>query len=202
MMSTMNIENVSVLECMMTEKLAAELKIKYGTRTLFVSDVRIGPECKREPDIDQQRRIHKDMLAQMRWFSILDPIAGMFKFRLPWDMEPITEYLDGSIHLPVFGRFLTHESRLIVQRGAGMKRYVNSRYEGQMAFFNQNLRAAIYPGGRCYDCTVFRDIVRSYLEKSVVDHEVDVLCSEIEDELERNGARWAAMQRKNCAAPT
>jgi len=196
MMSRMDVNNVSVLECEMTDGLAAELNGKFGTNTLFVSDVRIGPESGMELDIEQQRRIHKDMLAQMQWFSILDPIAGMFKFRLPWDMEPNTEYLDGNIHLPVFGRFLTHESRLIVQRGAGMKIYDNKKYEGQMAYFNQKLRTAIYPGGRCYDCTVFRSIIQAYLEKSVTDEDVDVLCSDIENDLERNGRLWAGMRRR------
>lgn len=202
MMSIMKITNVSVLECEMTDKLSAELKSKYGTNTLFVSDVRIGPACKQELDIDQQRRIHKDMLSQMQWFLILDPMAGMFKFRLPWDMESSTEYLDGQIHFPVFGRFLTHESRLIVLRGAKMKMYNNQRYEGQMAYFNQKLRIAIYPGGRCYDCTVFRDIIRSYLDKSVVDDEVDALCIDIEKELESNGRIWADIQRRFCTALT
>lgn len=201
MMSTMNMNNVTVLECEMTDNLAAALKGKYGTRTLFVSDVRVGPASERELDIDQQIRIHRDMLAQMQWFSILDPMAGMFKFRLPWNMEPSTEYLDGLIHLPVFGRFLTHESRLVVQRGAGMKTYNNSRYEGQMAHFNQKLRTAIYPGGRCYDCTVFRYIIRKYLEKSAVDKEVDMLCFDIENELVSNGSKWAAThQGGNCTS--
>lgn len=201
-MSRMDIRNCSVLECEMTETLAAEFKSKYGTNTLFVSDVRIGPESEKELDIDQQTRIHKDMLAQMQWFCILDPMAGMFKFRLPWDMEPDTEYLEGHIHLPVFGRFLTHESRLIVQRGAKMKMYNNKRYEGHMAYFNQKLRIAIYPGGRCYDCTVFKDIIRSYMEKSVVDDEVDALCLDIEQELECNGKKWADIQRGICYSLT
>ena len=197
-MSTMNMNNVTVLQCEMTDNLAAELKGMYGTKTLFVSDVRVGPASEREADIDQQRRIHKDMLAQMQWFSLLDPMAGMFKFRLPWDMEASTEYLDGLIHLPVFGRFLTHESRLVVQRGARMKTYDNSRYEGQMAHFNQKLRTAIYPGGRCYDCTVFRHIIQGYLEKPAVDEEVEMLCSEIESELEfRDGIAISAFCRRS-----
>jgi len=198
MMSAMKIDNVTVLECEMTESLAGELKGKYGTNIVFVSDVRVGPTSERELDIDQQRRIHRDMLSQMQWFFILDPLAGIFKFRLPWDMEPSTEYLDGLIYLPVFGRFLTHESRLVVQRGAQMKTYNNARYEGQMAFFNQKLRTAIYPGGRCYDCTVFRAIIKGYLEKPVVDKDVEMMCSDIENELKRNGRIWSTMQRRYC----
>ena len=101
----------------------------------------------------------------------------MLKFRLPWDLSQYTQYLDGRIQLPIYGRRLTHESRLIThmeapeaydaslitRMGATDVLYDNGRYERQMAHFNQFVRNATYEGGRCYDCTAFRRVIADFL---------------------------------------
>ena len=167
-----------ILRCLMTDALAEELREQYGPNTLFISDVRVGPPDSQESDVAQQKRIHADMERQMRWHQVLDPVASMLKFRLPWNLSETTEYLDGVIHLPVFGRRLTHESRLVVCRGAGLVHYDNRRYERQMAYFNRIVRNVALFDNRCFDCTALALICGENLVK------------DIERELARAGRRW------------
>jgi hypothetical protein len=146
---------VRILRACMTDELARRLARQYGERVLFVSDVRVaGP--RHETEDEHQARIERDMDAQMRWHGILNPRASLLKFRLPWN-RPHTEYLAGTLFLPVFGKRLTHEARLFVPRGAGTIQYDNEKYQRQMAYFNQVTRHARHPGGMCFDCySLFR----------------------------------------------
>jgi hypothetical protein len=185
-----------VIEAFMTDKLARELSERLGADVLFMSDVRIGPAMARESDHEQQLRIQRDMTSQMGWHKILDPVASILKFRLPWDLETSTSYLDGEIQLPVFGRHLTHESRLVVKRGAALVLYDNAKYERQMAFFNQVQRVAVYDGDKCYDCTAFRRIIGAYLERPPHDLSVDALCESIERELDERSRQWRCKLRQ------
>jgi hypothetical protein len=142
---------VRIIRDFMTDKLAIQLANECGEKTLFVSDVRIGGEA-HETDDKQQERIERDMQAQMQWHELLNPRASLLKFRLPWN-RPKSTYLDGTIFLPIFGKRLTHESRLFVLRGAVQRQYNNTQYEHQMAHFNQITRHAVHPGGMCFDCS-------------------------------------------------
>lgn len=155
-----------LMRCLMTDELAAELKSRHGPSILFISDVRVGPDGHNESDRAQQERIQQDMDRQMRWHEILDPVASMLKFRLPWDLAPTTAYLDGVIHLPVFGKRLTHETRLIVRRGAKVVQYDNRKYERQMAYFNRITRMALF-NTRCFDCTAFRLLCGEHMIGSI-----------------------------------
>ena len=119
--------SIEVIRGIMTDSLATEFAERFGSNTLFVSDVRTGPASPQETSSDHQSRIQRDMVAQMGWHLALNPVASILKFRLPWDLEPHTHYLDGEICLPVFGRHLTHEARLIVTRGATQVDYDNRR---------------------------------------------------------------------------
>jgi hypothetical protein len=53
------------------------------------------------------------MNAQRRWVGILQPLAALLKFRLPWAAGK-TDYLAGAVMLPVWGPPTTTESRLLV----------------------------------------------------------------------------------------
>ena len=141
---------VRILRTCMTDELAHELARQYGERVLFVSDVRVGGP-RHETDDEHQARIERDMDAQMRWHCILNPRASLLKFRLPWN-RPHTDYLEGTLLLPIHGKRLTHEARLFVPRGAETVRYDNQKYQRQMAYFNQVTRHARHPGDMCFDC--------------------------------------------------
>lgn len=146
MIAKNDFSNIEVMTEFMTDQLALGLSKKYHDKILFISDVRIGSTNPREPHKEQQIRIQKDMKAQESWMNIMCPRSSMLKFRLPWNIgNGKTVYPEGKIFLPVYGKILTHEARLVVERGALDFRYDNRLYEGQMAYFNQVLRPALYP---------------------------------------------------------
>eukprot|EP00960_Hanusia_phi_P071422 767551-Hanusia_phi.AAC.3 len=125
---------------------------------LFISDIR-NELPKDENVIDEI--ITDDMNMQQRWFRIINPVAACLKFRLPWN-DKKTEYLDGSIQLPVWGPVCTTECRLIVEKDAKTRIYDNKKYENQMFYFNTVTRVNMYRHGNhldydpcydhCYDC--------------------------------------------------
>jgi len=186
------VERVELIRDFMTDELATRLAERFAdSPVLFISDVRIG-YMGDEPESlqDHQLRIKRDMDAQLKWYEILNPMAAMFKFRLPWDLGPYTMYPKGIIQLPVYGRHLTHEARLVVHRGAAMVSYDNRKYEGQMAYFNRVRRAAIYEQGLCYDCMAFRAIIADYLGEGVHSAAVRDMCHSIDLELRWMGQRF------------
>lgn len=175
----------------MTDGLARELSMRFGDRVLFVSDVRTAPPLD-ETEQEHQERIQRDMVAQMGWHQALNPVASLLKFRLPWDLEPVTHYLEGEIWLPVFGKALTHEARLLVLREAGCVPYDNRKYERRMAYFNRVQRVAVYDQGFCYDCTALRKILQEYLGG---EEGVESLRADIEWELDSMRRRWSSRAR-------
>jgi hypothetical protein len=177
-----NSARVRVIRAYLTDDLAYALACQYGENILFVSDIRIGGG-RNESDDEQQARIHRDMVAQMNWHRIMSPRASLMKFRLPWTV-PFTDYLSGIIYLPVYGKKLTHEARLLVFRGAPVIRYDNKLYEGQMAYFNQFIRRNTYPGGQCFDCYTLRQLVGE-------EHGRQIMW-----ELERESVRWLRRRRQ------
>jgi hypothetical protein len=222
MISNGEYANIEVVQEYMSDELAEkfsaqqqkqEQQQKKPPLLLFISDVRVGAAAvdtdsssSSETDEAQQLRIQRDMDAQRRWVEILRPLSSMLKFRLPWSISAKTNYLSGRIHFPVYGKQLTHETRLIVPRDAPAMDYDNVLYERQMAYFNQVLRPAIQPlfllGGRCYDCTAFRWIMCGYLrfaglccEEGEGDNlqllsTVDARCHQMESELEQLKKQW------------
>ena len=188
--------NVVTMEVCMTDQMADELGGKYES-ILFVSDVRVGIPVEDEPTEaprDHQMRVHRDMMAQMEWYRRLKPKAGLLKFRLPWDLELETSYMQGIIHFPIFGRPFTHESRLIVTGPDPLtSKYNNTTYERQMAYFNRVVRPATYTGGKCYDCTAFSTVVATYLGTQPRAQSVYVECRRIEKELASITAAWGDM---------
>jgi hypothetical protein len=171
-----NSARIRIMQQYMTDDLANMLAAELGQNILFVSDIRIGGE-ENETDNEQQARIQRDMDSQMRWHSILSPKASLMKFRLPWNC-PYTWYGAGIIYLPIYGKRLTHESRLLITRGARVVKYDNQKHERQMAFFNQVTRHATYPGHKCFDCYTLQLLVGDQ-------------ASTILDELSRASLKWA-----------
>ena len=192
--------NVVTLLVRMTDQMAEEIGAKYES-ILFISDVRVGIPIEdepTEPPRDHQMRVHGDMVAQMGWYRKMRPKAGLLKFRLPWDLEPHTDYLSGTILLPIFGRPFTHEARLVVTGpDPPTQTYDNTQYERQMAYFNRTVRPATYTGGKCYDCTAFASVVAEHLGTTQTRAmPVFAECRRIEREIIRITTAWAPQYQK------
>ena len=164
---------------------------------IFICDIRRGPE---------ELMVWEDMQAQQRWHIIMRPMLTSLKFRLPWPDQgvvyrgarvtrdnPQITYLDGHIHLPIWGRTQTTDCRLIIDerfhydagRQPKMRVYDCAAYEEEMCYFNRVVRPSVHRqpiqfGGLdgCYDCTaevfvlnqfiVSRHDTRSVMEMSAL----------------------------------
>jgi hypothetical protein len=146
--------------------------------TFPTSDVRSADWSLQDED-ETEQRVRADQEMQMRWHDIMRPVASMLKFRLSWKPGQ-TEYLDGTIYLPVWGPITTTETRLIVHDDrakrpddtdtAPRRMYDNARYERQLFYFNTTTRVALFPHDvvatgldHCYDCRAEVDILTAYL---------------------------------------
>ena len=132
---------------------------------LLISDVRLAAG-NRPTDAE----VRQDMDLQAEWARIMRPVAGMLKFRLPWEGE-VVAYLPGQIRLPIWGKPLTAESRLVFTRedvDAEPAHYDSTVYCDQMYHFNTVLRKQLWPGlgrCRCYDCMAELHVLAGYARK-------------------------------------
>ena len=163
-------ENITIIEECFTDAMATELAHRCSNIYL-ISDIRTSNH-KVQSDSEVERRISQDMACQMRWHEMLGSKRSMLKFRLPWESDAPTEYLDGDIYLPVWGPQTTTECRLITKADdpRARKMYDNKKYEEQMMFFNNVMRHSLYSHNvegegldHCYDCTAEIYILKQYL---------------------------------------
>ena len=134
---------------------------------IFICDIRCTVE---------EENVWEDMLAQQKWYDTMKPCITSLKFRLPWPGEGVlqngsetVEYLDGDIHLPIWGRTSTTESRLVIT-GPDAKRvaYDCKAYEEEMSFFNRVVRPSVHPHppvrglDACFDCTAEISLLAQY----------------------------------------
>lgn len=161
-------ERVTVHREMFTDETAA----KYANdAVLFISDIRTA-EDKTEDGWDEE--IEQNMADQQRWIAIMRPVISMVKFRLTWN-RPTQEYLDGEVHLPVWGPLSTTETRLVTN-GASTRVWDTREYEDILYRFNSITRQQWHdmppdvlhnvPGvDHCGDCAAEVEILRAYTEK-------------------------------------
>lgn len=159
---------ITVRQEMFTDELAREYADRH---VLFISDIR-SVDWKLQDTSRTETAVAADMAAQMRWHLRMAPRASMLKFRLPW-ASGSTEYLDGEIHLPVWGPITTTETRLVVT-GRGVRLYDHRTYEEQLFFFNTVTRVALFAHSvrghgidHCYDCRAEVDILGAHLARSL-----------------------------------
>lgn len=164
-------DRITIRKEFMTEDIAREF---VGQRTLLISDIR-SADFKVMSQEDMEKAVKRDMDWQMQWHMIMQPVAGMYKFRLPWQ-EGQTEYLDGEIYLPVWGPQTTTEARLIATT-CNTRIWDNKVYEEQMFYFNNVTRCCLYHHDiaasgldHCYDCSSEVHILKKYLNKHFRHH--------------------------------
>jgi cap2 methyltransferase len=149
-----------------TDEIAHKYREEYEG-VIFICDIR------RTTD---EKNVWEDMCAQQKWYNIMRPCITSLKFRLPWPGAAVlqggsdnVEYLQGEIHLPIWGPQSTTESRLvIVGPDASNMSYDCKAYEEEMSHFNHMVRPSIHehPEIRgldgCFDCTAEVALLAQY----------------------------------------
>jgi len=184
-------DKVKIIQKMFTNELAQELANDIKGQIVFISDVRSADYAIHK---DSEKRIKDDMQAQWDWHIRLKAVRSMLKFRLPWDDAKST-YLDGDLHLPVWGPRSTTECRLITdsQKPQKTRVYDHKKYESQMHYFNVTTRPSVYPHDvkaegldRCYDCRAEVEILRNYLASTGMHGDVARLSMWISREISKS----------------
>lgn len=115
---------------------------------LFISDIRTG-DTESMSSEEVEKRVKIDNQWQMGWYYIMKPELSMFKFRLPYDSDGTTEYLDGDIYLQAYAPATSTETRLIVGKDAKLKTYDDRKFEEQLFYFNNYERILNYDNALC-----------------------------------------------------
>lgn len=158
-------DRITIIQDFFTDELCKKYK---DQNVLFVSDIRTGMPLK-QSSREVEARVKEDMDAQMRWHQALNPYRSMLKFRLPY-FPGKTNYVDGFVWLPLWGRVQTTESRLVVAKDAPIKEWDNTEYEEKLYHFNTVSRVCAYPHDvdgegmdHCYDCSAEVAVLKEYL---------------------------------------
>ena len=83
------------------------------------------------------------MQWQANWVRIMNPVASLLKFRLPYpDRWPSREfsYLDGTVYKQVWSTQTGTETRLVPDLGRPLKNWDIVKYEHQMFYHNLVMR--------------------------------------------------------------
>ena len=110
---------------------------------LLISDIRTG-DIETMTSDEVEERVKIDNQWQMNWYNIMNPFMAMFKFRLPYDSDGTTPYLNGDIYLQAYAPAMSTETRLIVGANAVIKNYDNRRFEEKLFYFNNYERVFNY----------------------------------------------------------
>ena len=164
-------ERIKLFNVCFTDEIAQTYTRDKYERLVFICDIRRSTD---------ESMVWEDMLAQRRWHEIMCPALTSLKFRLPWPGNGVAsdsnqaEYLDGDIHLPIWGPTSTTESRLVIEDGSHTRNstriYDCLAYEEEMCYFNRVMRPSIHRCQRmlsdgldgCYDCTAEARLVDRY----------------------------------------
>ena len=141
-------------------------------KVLFIGD----PHSASDPDLGVEVRhdmLLKDLQCLKAWILAMGPKAALIKFRLPYQRGS-TEFLDGTMYLPVFGAPTSSETRLAIPNPSidRVRVYDHSWYEDVMFYHNTVRRTTYFHHNvdgegldHCYDCASEIYIFRDYLQK-------------------------------------
>lgn len=162
-------DRIEVRRGFFTDDTVEELRAR-SEPILFISDIRTGdPKVQNSKEVEEAVKFDQEL--QKNWVLKLNPKASMLKFRLPWE-GGVTEYLDGQVYLPIWGRETTTETRLISVSPYKLVKYDNKKYEEQCFYFNRVTRVQYYEHpvmaegmDHCYDCASEDFVLQEYLTK-------------------------------------
>jgi hypothetical protein len=142
-------ENIKIFNELFLNETCQQYKNKEDV--FFISDIRTVPsdtETMHERDEDGdttsdadeasaefEKEVSKNMAWQKEWVEIMQPVASMLKFRLPYKPGK-TKYLDGKIYFQVWAGKTSSEGRLISEKPYRIIEYDNTDYEQCMFRLN------------------------------------------------------------------
>ncbi len=194
-------DRIEIRQEYFTDEMAKEFS---NRNVLFCSDIRTADFRKMSQE-ENEKQIELDNLAQKKWIEIMKPRASMLKFRLSYK-PGITNYFDGIIFLPIWGRQSTTETRLVVPQHFSFKDYDNTVYEEQLFYFNNRARVKAYRHNiintnlcYCYDCRSEVQVIEKYSELQNVELSSLGLKTKKEDSV-RLVSEFVDLISKECAA--
>ncbi len=119
----------------------ARLWASESKHALFISDAS-NANWMEQTNEEVEATVKRDMAAQQQWHRIMCPLRSLLRFRLPWT-KGTTEYLDGTVFLPVWGPQTTTETYLVPNEPPRDKLWDNGEYEEQMFRFNTVTRVQV-----------------------------------------------------------
>lgn len=160
-----------------TEKTVQEFQQTHKVdKVLLVSDIR--RDMGDQTDFDYMNKIViEDMELQRQIVKMINPIAAILKFRLPW-LDKDIEYFDGTRYFGVYARTYSTETRLVVDNINSTKIYNGKVSEEELFHFNVIQRPSLYKHPKvfieridhCYDCTAEIYIMQTYLKYAYKQH--------------------------------
>jgi hypothetical protein len=117
---------------------------KFNKRYFLISDIRnldIGYAKIHDLKKEQDNIVENDMHIQFGFWHQLQPCFALFKFRLM--LGPgISTFPAGDIYLPIYGKYATSESRLLIKKynEFNTAKYNNEYYRQRMFYYNINER--------------------------------------------------------------
>lgn len=156
---------------------------KYTNQNvLFISDIRVygEPQLNEKGNMIRPDSVLDDMELQKKCVQIINPIASMLKFRLPWcsaaQKSKYCPYLKGIIYIQPFAPIHSTETRLIVLKKDNYKtiNYNSIKYEEQLRrhniitriwqWFPHKVDTQTTTLDHCYDCRAEIEILSNFLK--------------------------------------
>ena len=120
-----------------------DAKFWENKNVYFISDIRTADYTKAKDLDENEEQIMKDMMDQMRWYNIINPIKAHLKFRLPYtggNRPTHIKYLDGVLFKQVFAPETSTETRLVPHSPGLTKDWDCLKYQSQMFYHNAIVR--------------------------------------------------------------
>ncbi len=166
-------KKIHVFRSLFTDGIAESFRNK---KVAFISDIRSGDSVKKIQEFEEA--VSTDMGMQRKWVEIMQPVASLLKFRLPYTEDGEAEkvdYFDGIAFLQVWSPRSSTELRLFVTDPDSKKTYDPAEYEEKLfyqniisrgwEFFPHNFPLGLVKGlDYCFDCNLELHIWNEFLE--------------------------------------
>ncbi len=167
-----------------------------GKNVLLISDLRTTT-IQTTDEEESNKTIKEDNALQYNIHKSINPIVGMYKFRLPFDKN-YTDFMDGEIHLQPWVSNTSTEARLI--SNGRYTKWDNKKHEEQMFYFNMIRRQKYYEHDNklychCWDCTCELTIIKQYHKIFKIRKNIDSFINELFEKINESVGRNILIER-------